>query len=152
MENFNNENLDTPSIFQQCSLSLERLVKHYVLSSELSNIFCSQFCSNISEFRVETIVYLKIDNTYFKHKVSFYITLTCSPMLKPIFIFFDTEKKILAFKYQYKKAIPILCISEKVMKTISFDYAINVDKNMTNTDGSWPMVLNPSKFVHLSYS
>ena len=72
--------------FAECSEALDRLIKRYILASELPNIFFSHFGPDVRTFKIEIIVYIKCDDIFIKHKDTFSIVLKGGSLLKPIFV------------------------------------------------------------------
>ena len=134
--------------YEECSLALERTIKKTIFSSDLPHIFLFEFGPDVRTFRVEIAVFLKIDDVFVKHKEPFFIVIECGSLLMPIHAFYDVDKNIIAFKYQYKTTTSKSVLSKFDMVQISFDYALCIMKHNSQL---CPHRINPSKFVNNSF-
>ena len=134
--------------YRECSLALERTIKRFILSSDLPSIFLFEFGHDVRTFRVEIAVFLKINDDFIKHKEPIFLVLECGSLLMPIHVFYDVDKNILAFKYQYKSSTSKSILNKSDMQNISFDYSLCVKKHDSSMCSHR---INPSKFVQKSY-
>ena len=133
-----------------CIQALDRVVKRLILNSQLPKIFKTEFGNDVRRCNVEVICYIKCDFEFLKHKTPIYVELECGALFtKPIFLFFNLDKQIIAFKYQYKNALaqPILCKDE--LNRVCFDYALCV--RGLSQRGSCNHPFNPNKFIKRSF-